>query len=83
MLFWWILGAIIVGGILVITISGLITKGKVSEHLNSNGYTGAKIIDLIPKESITIEAFKNGCKETIKYRSDEGIDSSLYVGKTF
>lgn len=83
MLLWWILGAILIGGILVVTISGLITRGKVSDHLTSSGYTNAKIVSLLPDESITVEAFRNGCKETIKYTSEDGVDSSLYVGKQF
>lgn len=79
-LLWWIIGSIVLGGTLYVTISGIITKDKLKEHLNNEGYTEAKIIELIPDKSITLTAFRNGGTETIEYSSNDGVDDALKVG---
>lgn len=79
-LIFWILGALLIGGVLVVTIAGIISKEKIKEHLNQEGLIG-KIKEIQPN-SITLETLNRlGESQMVEYQSEDGVSSDLYVGQ--
>ena len=80
---WWLLTAVFIGGVLYVTISGLITRDNIREHLDHEGKEKGKTLyghvkDVQPN-TVTIDMIDRwGDKESeAKYESSDGVSSLI------
>lgn len=80
---WWIIAAIVIGGVICVTIYGTITRSKIREHLDNEERERKKtlygLITDIQPNTVTIDMVDSwGNKEgEVKYESSDGV--SYYI----
>ena len=80
-LLWWIIGAIVLGGITVITIRGIITRNRIRQRKNE--LDGIKVkLDSVTGNGVSYTVFlEDGTKEQERMESSDGVESSLFEGE--
>ena len=84
-LLFWIIASVIIGGAIVITISGIISSARIKEYLQHENYNYGRITKILDgANTISLEAFNQlGEKTDIEFKSEEGIGKELYEGMRF
>lgn len=82
----WLIGAVLIGGCLYVTINGIINRDKIRQHLNqeerSKGKTLYGKITEVQPNTVTLDMIDNyGDKEEeVQYESTDGVSSYISVG---
>lgn len=83
---WWLLTAVFIGGVLYVTINGLITRDKIREHLDheekNKGKTLYGHVTEVQPNTVTIDMIDRwGDKESeVQYESSDGVSSFIKEG---
>lgn len=86
LLLWWLLGSVLIGGCLYITISGLINRSRIREHLDHEEKSKGKslyglITDVQPNTvSLTMLDRYGDKEEDVQYESSDGVSSFIREG---
>lgn len=86
LILWWLLTTVFIGGVLYVTIRGLITRDKIREHLDQEekekGKTLYGHITNVQPNTVTLDMIDRwGDKESeAQYESSDGVSSLIEEG---